>query len=344
IQWNYLILDEAQYIKNPRAQTTRAIKKIPSNHRLSMTGTPVENSPVDLWSQFDFLMPGFLGGLKNFKERCAADARGTLEELRKSTGPFILRRLKSQVCRELPLKTEITRFCDFAEEQKRLYDQTLLAGREGIEKKKRDDAHQPLAVHMLTLLLRLRQIACHPSLVPDAGPGPRDSGKQEEVMRAAGEILAEGHKMLIFSQFTAHLKLMRKSFEAARFKTYYLAGETRNRIEVIERFNNSEEPCVFFISLKAGGLGLNLTNANYVFLLDPWWNPAVENQAIDRCHRIGQENPVTVYRFITKGSIEEKVSAMKEVKKRMERAVITEADIDAVPLSEEALARLLLER
>ncbi len=343
VHWNYLILDEAQAIKNPRAQTTRAIKEIAADHRLSMTGTPVENSPVDLWSQFDFLMPGFLGGLKEFKDRCAGDARGALEELRKTTGPFILRRLKSQVCLELPLKSEITRFCEFTEGQKRLYDQALLNARKSLAESELDAAGSPMAIHVLTLLLRLRQIACHPSLAPDVDDDSCDSGKHEAVLNAAGEILAEGHKILIFSQFTGHLKLMKKSFEERRWGVHYLSGETRDRMAVIENFKSSEEPCVFFISLKAGGLGLNLTDASYVFLLDPWWNPAVENQAIDRCYRIGQENPVTVYRFITKGSIEEKVSELKEVKARMEKAVVREADIDAVPLTEEALEGLIKE-
>ena len=340
IRWYYLILDEAQAIKNPSAQVTQAVKKINAAHRLSLSGTPVENSPVDLWSHFDFLMPGFLEGINQFKEKYNGRNPNDLKELRDKSKPFILRRLKSQVCTELPPKTEITLFCEFTDEQKRVYDQAVLAGKKELAEKKSEKIS--MSIHILTFLLRLRQISCHPSLaLPDKDSSIFTSGKHDLVMDTAEEIISEGHKILIFSQFTEHLKILQNTFISQGIENFYLDGSTIDRPGVIKGFQNSKNPCVFFMSLKAGGLGLNLTEASYVFLLDPWWNPAVENQAIDRCYRIGQENPVTVYRFITKDSIEEKISELQEMKNVMEKAVISEADIDHVPLTEEKLEALL---
>jgi SNF2 family DNA or RNA helicase len=199
-----------------------------------------------------------------------------------------------------------------------------------------------MSIHILTLLLRLRQISCHPSLAfPDKDETTFTSGKHELVLEIAEEIISEGHKILIFSQFIEQLKILKNRFTSQGIDNFYLDGSTVDRPGVIQGFQESEEPCVFFISLKAGGLGLNLTEASYVFLLDPWWNPAVENQAIDRCYRIGQENPVTVYRFITKDSIEEAVMGLQETKNAIEKEVISEADIDHVPLTEERLEALL---
>jgi len=340
IRWNYLILDEAQAIKNPSAQVTQDVKRIDAEHRLSLSGTPVENSPVDLWSHFDFLMPGFLEGINQFKEKYKASDPKDLKRLRDKSNPFILRRLKSQVCKELPPKTEITLFCEFTDEQRHVYDQAVLSGKEDLSKKKSE--HKSMSIHILTLLLRLRQISCHPSLaLTDKDKSTLTSGKHELVLETAEEIISEGHKILIFSQFTEHLKILKKTFNLHGIDNFYLDGSTLDRQGVIRGFQESKDPCVFFMSLKAGGLGLNLTEASYVFLLDPWWNPAVENQAIDRCYRIGQGNPVTVYRFITKDSIEEKVSELQEMKDAMEKAVISEADIDHVPLTEEKLEALL---
>ena len=340
VEWNYLILDEAQNIKNPRAQVTRAVKSLKTKHRLSLSGTPVENSPLDLWSHFDFLMPGFLGRMKDFKDKYNLAEPEGLKELNSKSGPFILRRLKSQVCRELPPKTEITLFCEFNEDQRLFYEQAISAGKDEISEKRLKE--KSMSIHILTLLLRLRQISCHPALVlADKKGSKHTSGKHDLVLSTAQEILAEGHKILIFSQFTEHLKLLRDTFNSEELASFYLDGSTVNRQEVIEGFQGYGHPCVFFMSLKAGGLGLNLTEASYVFLLDPWWNPAVENQAIDRCYRIGQDNPVTVYRFITKDSIEQKVSQLQEIKKVMEKTVISEAEIDHVPLTEERLEQLL---
>ncbi|MFC1891969.1 DEAD/DEAH box helicase, partial [Thermodesulfobacteriota bacterium] len=340
IKWNYLILDEAQVIKNPSAQVTQAVKKLAAEHRLSLSGTPVENSPVDLWSHFDFLMPGFLEGINQFKERYNEKEPKDLRKLRDKSKPFILRRLKSQVCTELPLKTEITLFCEFTDDQKDIYDHAASAGKKELADKRSEQ--KSMSIHILTLLLRLRQISCHPSLaLPDKESSSLTSGKHELVLSTAEEIISEGHKVLIFSQFTQHLKILKNTFTLQSIENFYLDGSTIDRQGVIRDFQDSKNPCVFFMSLKAGGLGLNLTEASYVFLLDPWWNPAVENQAIDRCYRIGQENPVTVYRFITRDSIEEKVSELQEIKNKIEKAVIGESEIDHVPLTEERLEALL---
>ena len=340
--WEYIILDEAQVIKNPGAQITRAIQQLHSRNRLSLSGTPVENSPLDLWSHFNFLMPGMLGNIQAFKQRYGQEHVEDLRELNLRTHPFILRRLKRQVCHELPPKTEITLFCDFTDKQKEIYNNVLLAAQREIHEQMEKKA--PLSMHILTMLLRLRQAACDSALVvPEKKMPMQTSGKQEMVLEIAKTILSEGYKILIFSQFVQHLTLIEKRFDQESIRSFYLDGATKNRQEEIEDFQQCDEPCVFFISIKTGGLGLNLTQASYAFLLDPWWNPAVENQAIDRCYRIGQENPVTVYRFITQNSIEEKVMALKERKSDIQEQIVRESDMDQVPLTEEGLIQLLFQ-
>ncbi|RJQ87921.1 MAG: DEAD/DEAH box helicase [Desulfobacteraceae bacterium] len=334
IQWEYVILDEAQAIKNADTMTSRAVRHLPASSRLSITGTPVENSAADLWSQFDFLMPGFLEDQASFKEKY--DTVKDLERLREKTKPYILRRLKSQVLAELPPKTEVTIYCDFAEDQKSIYDQALAAARDEM-----DAMQGSRAFHILRLILRLRQIACHPRLAVKESQKPLCSGKTEEVFHTAVQILSEGHKILVFSQFTRHLQLIQELFLRHEIPTFYLDGRTTDRASVVNAFKFHAGPCPFFISLKAGGTGLNLSEASYVFLLDPWWNPAVENQAIDRSHRLGQHQPVTVYRFITRGSIEEKVDILKKVKKEIESAVMDESVPQYLSFDEKTLQRLL---
>lgn len=335
-QWEYVILDEAQAIKNADTMTAKAVKHISASSRISITGTPVENSATDLWSQFDFLMPGFLGDLASFKAQY--DTTKALSRLQAKTQPYILRRLKSQVLTELPPKTEITLYCDFADDQKTIYDQALAAARDEM-----DTLQGSRSFHILKLILRLRQISCHPRLAVKKSRRQYSSGKTEEVFHAALEILSQGHKILIFSQFTRHLQLIREFFLRRKIPTFYMDGRTTDRAAVVHSFKAHEGPCPFFISLKAGGTGLNLSEASYVFLLDPWWNPAVENQAIDRCHRLGQHQSVTVYRFITRGSIEEKVAELKTIKKEIESAVIDESIPNYVPLDEKALKGLIMD-
>ena len=340
LHWSYVVLDEAQAVKNPSAMITKAVKRIPSDYRLSITGTPVENSALDLWSQFDFLMPGFLYGLKKFKHKYG-NGKDNLNELHIKTKPYILRRLKNQVAKELPNKTEITLYSDFTRDQKRTYDKALLNARDFIQ-----DMKTGKTMDILQLILRLRQISCHPALAVKQAGKPLTSGKLATVLDKGLEVLSEGHKMLIFSQFTRHLQLVKDAFVHQNIPCFYLDGKTRNRDAVIRQFKSFEGPCPFFISLKTGGTGLNLSEANYVFLLDPWWNPAVENQAIDRVHRIGQQQPVFVYRFITKNSIEEKVRELKEVKKQIESTVIDAsapeyAVEDKIPINQETMIQLI---
>ena len=339
--WNYLILDEAQAVKNPEAQITKAVKSISALKRLSLSGTPVENSPLDLWSHFDFLMPGFLGPLKEFSTRFGQGNKELLKELSLRTKPFILRRLKSQVCTELPPKTEITLHCKWKEDQKEAYDAALAAGKKKLKQIQGDEGVRNKTFHILEVILRLRQIACHPALACAPKEEPWQSGKLDQILYTADEILSEGHKILIFSQFAEHLKYVRNTFHNKGFVTYYLDGETKDRGAVVRSFTEESRACAFFLTLKAGGFGLNLTEASYVFLLDPWWNPFVESQAIDRSYRIGQTQPVTVYRFITRDSIEEKVLKLQESKKAVEKVLIQEANIDSVPLTEAMLENLL---
>jgi SNF2 family DNA or RNA helicase len=244
--------------------------------------------------------------------------------------------MKDQVLKELPLKTQISIYCEFTPEQKRLYQEELEAGRREIQEGK-----NTASIDILTILLRLRQIACHPELVKNRNHKPRKSGKLATVTHMALEILSEGHRILIFSQFTNHLKIVKKVFDEEKIASFYLDGATKNRASIIAEFKAHQGACLFFISLKTGGTGLNLAEASYVFLLDPWWNPAVENQAIDRCHRIGQSRPVTVYKFITKDSIEEEVNALKQRKKKMEERIIGASDIDYAPITREKMRALI---
>jgi superfamily II DNA or RNA helicase len=342
VSWDLLVLDEGQAIKNPTAKISKAVRKLTASIRIVLTGTPIENRPLDLWSLFDFLMPGFLGEKEAFKSTYEQQGRDSLNSLGTLTAPFILRRMKKQVCTELPLKTEITLFCDFSAEQKVRYDEILTAGKDqAFGQSDPDPSGGSPSVRILTLLLRLRQTACHPSLVSGAPPYHGSSGKFEAILETALEILEGGYKILIFSQFVAHLELVKEMFDQHGVEHHSLYGSTTQRSAVIDRFKGSQNPCVFLISLKTGGVGLNLTEAGYVFLLDPWWNPATENQAIDRSHRIGQENPVTVYRFITKNSVEENVNRLKESKRQIEKAVLEQGDWQNIQFSEQELLALI---
>lgn len=342
VSWDLLVLDEAQAIKNPTAKISTAVRTLTASNRLALTGTPIENRPMDLWSLFDFLMPGFLGDKAAFKGTYEQGGLDSLSSLGALTAPFILRRMKKQVCDELPSKTEVTLYCEFTPEQKARYDEILMAGKDQLTDPWEDNpSGGSPSVQILTVLLRLRQTACHPALVSGLAPYHGTSGKFEAILETALEILAGGYKILIFSQFVAHLEQVKAMFDQHGIEHHSLYGSTTERKAVIERFKHSSNPCVFLISLKTGGVGLNLTEAGYVFLLDPWWNPATENQAIDRCYRIGQENPVTVYRFITRNSVEENVIRLKEGKKQMEKAVLEQGAWQDLQFSQEELLELI---
>jgi non-specific serine/threonine protein kinase len=324
-QFNYLILDESQAIKNPLAATSKAARLLRGDHRLVLTGTPVENSTLELWSQFAFLNPGLLGNIEYFRQEFATPIERqqngeTAQFLRKMVYPFILRRTKDQVAADLPPRSEELLTCEMEPPQRKLYNKqrdyyrALLLGL--IENDGMNDARMKI----LEGLLRLRQICNHPRLVDPRFKGT--SGKFELLLETLETLQAEGHRALVFSQFVQMLAIVREALDARGVPYCYLDGQTRDRERVVDRFQNDEAVSFFLISLKAGGVGLNLTAADYVIHIDPWWNPAVEMQATDRTHRIGQDKPVFVYKLIAQDSVEEKILQLQENKRALVEQVI----------------------
>jgi Superfamily II DNA/RNA helicases, SNF2 family len=324
VRWQAVILDEGQYIKNPNSQTAQVARSLRADHRLVLSGTPIENRLMDLWSLMAFAMPGVLGSRAQFGK--IYDAKGdpfARKRLSSRVRPFLLRRTKAQVAKDLPDRVEEDLYCEIEGEQKTLYRAELKRAQQlllGIKTQKELAKQQ---FHFLTSLLRLRQICCHPRLV--SPQCQLDGAKAEALLEQLEPLMEEGHKVLVFSQFVELLELLKPLLEARRWPMYYLAGETENRGKLVERFQSAEGAAVFLISLKAGGFGLNLTAASYVVLFDPWWNPAVENQAIDRTHRIGQTNKVMAYRLLIKNSIEEKIRELQKQKKALAEDVLGEA-------------------
>jgi len=324
VRFDYVILDEAQAIKNAESVSAKAARLLQGDHRLAMSGTPIENHLGELWSLFEFLNPGMLGAASVFKLTDGA-ARNPDEATRKllshALRPFMLRRTKEQVVCDLPPKVEQTLYCELESKQRKLYDElrnhyrvTLLGSVEksGIGRAK---------IQILEALLRLRQAALHPGLLDKRRTG-ESSAKLDMLLPQLREVLDEGHKTLVFSQFTGMLAILRQHLDHDRIAYEYLDGKTRDRQACVERFQTDPDCKLFLISLKAGGLGLNLTAAQYVFLLDPWWNPAVEAQAIDRAHRIGQTNRVFAYRLIARGTVEEKVLELQNTKRDLADAIV----------------------
>ncbi|MBN1541033.1 SNF2 helicase associated domain-containing protein [candidate division KSB1 bacterium] len=322
----YIILDESQKIKNPTSQTAKAARLLNGRYRLALTGTPIENNTQELWSQFAFLNPGLLGSLNYFKRQFInpiekEENQETVNFLHKLVFPFILRRSKENVAMDLPPKTEQTILCTMSDKQSQLYIQWRDHYRALLLKKIDEQGIDKARINILEGLVRLRQIACHPYLIDQQIH--EDSGKFEHLKEFVDEILAENHKILIFSQFVRMLKLIRRYFDKRGISYEYLDGHTVHRQRVVQRFQEDASIKTFLISLKAGGTGLNLTAADYVILYDPWWNPAVETQAMDRAHRIGQDKNVFVYRLITQNSVEEKMLALQEKKKKLVSTLIT---------------------
>lgn len=313
--FHYLILDESQVIKNPDSKIYKSVIQLKSTHKLVLTGTPIENSLTDLWSQMNFVNKGLLGSYNFFKNEFVKpiekhQSQSKSEKLKSLIHPFILRRTKDQVAKDLPLRTEQIRLCEMSELQRKIYEEEKSAVRNKILENMEKFGAEKSSFIVLTALTRLRQLANHPQLIDL----DEESGKFEEVTRMLQNIVAEDHKVLIFSSFVQHLRIYETFLQQNRLKYSLLTGQTKNRQQVIEDFQNDPDNQVFLISLKAGGVGLNLTAADYVFLLDPWWNPAAENQAINRAHRIGQNKKVFVYRFISSDSIEEKILQLQERK------------------------------
>lgn len=319
-QFHYAILDESQAIKNPLAQSSRAVRLLNAEHRLVMTGTPVENNTFDLWSQFAFINPGLLGNMEFFKRSFAVPIEGkqdgdAAETLRRLVYPFLLRRTKDQVAPELPPRTERIIYTDFDPSQRKLYNQTRDNYRGVILGMLEEQGVNDTRMKILEGLLRLRQLCIHPALVDANFDGT--GAKFEIVLETLETLVTEGHKALVFSQFVQTLRLLRAELDARKLPYAYLDGHTQNRLDVVDRFQTDPSLPIFLISLKAGGVGLNLTSADYVIHLDPWWNPAVEMQAADRTHRIGQEKPVFIYKFITRQTVEEKILALQAHKKEL---------------------------
>lgn len=319
--FDYAILDEAQAIKNSKSQRAKACRLLQSDHRLAMTGTPVENHLGELWSLFEFLNPGMLGNSKSFQTRFGKTEK-QLETLAAGLRPFMLRRTKTEVLHDLPEKTEQTLYCEMAGKQKKQYDELREYYRKSLKAKIKDQGINKSKIHVLEALLRLRQVACHSGLV-DEEQADGSSAKLDRLLEQLEEVVAEGHKALIFSQFTKLLAIVQRKLKERGIVFEYLDGQTRDRKERIDRFQTNDDVSTFLISLKAGGQGLNLTAADYVFILDPWWNPAVEAQAVDRAHRIGQTKPVFAYRLICKDTVEEKILKLQESKRKLADAIIT---------------------
>ena len=342
-EFDYVILDEAQAIKNPAADSAKAARLLRGAHRLALSGTPVENHLGELWSLFEFLNPGILGAAAVFKKSCGA-TRNPGEEtsrlLSRAMRPFILRRTKEQVARELPAKTEQTIYCELDHAQRRLYDELRKHYRSALLGRIDKDGLGKAKILVLEALLRLRQAACHPGLLDPKRLGDT-SAKLESLMEQLREVLDSGHKALVFSQFTSLLAIVRTRLDEAGIVYEYLDGSTRNRQACVERFQNDPDCPLFLVSLKAGGLGLNLTAAGYVFLLDPWWNPAVEAQAVDRAHRIGQTKQVFACRLIARDTVEEKVLELQKTKRDLAAAIIGENNSLIGDLKREDLELLL---
>lgn len=325
IEFDYVVLDEAQAVKNAGTESAKAVKLLQGRHRLALSGTPIENHLGELWTIFDFLNPGMLGSVGAFKA-ASGTTRNPSEEVRRllarALRPFILRRTKEQVARELPAKTEQTVYCEMEAAQQKLYNELLEHYRANLLKRIETEGMAKSKIQILEALLRLRQAACHPGLL-DRGKTADTSAKLDVLLAQLREVLEEGHKALVFSQFTSLLAIVRDRLDSDKVIYEYLDGATRDRQARVDRFQNDPHCRLFLISLKAGGLGLNLTAADYVFLLDPWWNPAVEAQAVDRAHRIGQSRQVFAYRLITKNTVEEKVLQLQETKRDLASAIIS---------------------
>jgi SNF2 family DNA or RNA helicase len=318
-----------------------------------LTGTPLENSVLDLWSIFDFLMPGYLGTTQDFRERYEVpiakerDA-ATIARLAKRVRPFLLRRLKRDVVKELPAKLEQISLCDLTDEQATVYQQLLAHTRKEVLEAVGEQGLAKSRMLVLTALLRLRQVCCDLRLLqkPDETAGkPVKADKASGKVQLFGELLDEivdgGHRVLVFSQFTSMLALLREELEARELTHCYLDGSTNNRGEVVQKFQSDESIPVFLISLKAGGVGLNLTGADTVIHFDPWWNPAVEDQATDRAHRIGQTRVVTSYKLITRGTVEEKILTLQRKKREIIEATLTGEEAFTEKLSWDEIQELL---
>lgn len=340
LEFAAIVLDEAQHIKNRATQNAIAAKQLRGMHRLVLTGTPIENSIADLWSIMDFLMPGYLGAYEAFRRNYeipvsqpGPEAEHTWYRLRRKLHPFILRRLKEDVAADLPPKIERTVMCSLTEDQRKVYNQFLESSRRHLSALVAEQGFQRVRMEVLKTLLRLRQVCCHLDLIKSLKhQAAEPSGKMELCMDLLNEAISGGHKVLLFSQFTSMLAILRRRLAEEQIVCSYLDGSTKDRLRLVNEFNARRDIPVFLMSLKAGGVGLNLTGADTVIHFDPWWNPAAESQATDRAHRIGQKRSVYAVKIITRATVEEKVLAMQQRK---------QAVIDAALESNSDFARKL---
>lgn len=338
IPFGYAILDEAQHIKNRSTRNAKSVKMIQASHRLILTGTPIENSLEELWSLFDFLMPGLLSSYDRFIEKYIRSAAGkgtNLESLKRKVTPFILRRMKKDVLDDLPPISEIVYHCHLSETQKALYRSYADSAREELSQLVKKEGFDKVRIHVLATLTRLKQICCHPAIFAKENPEAGDSSKYEMLLELIPTLIEGKHKAVIFSQYTRMLNILREDLDKLGIKYSYLDGSSKNRLGIVKEFNENEKVPLFLVSLKAGGSGLNLVGADTVIHYDMWWNPAVENQATDRVHRIGQKASVSSYKLITLGTIEEKILELQNRKRGLVKKVITS--------DEEALSKLTWE-
>jgi SNF2 family DNA or RNA helicase len=326
-----VILDEAHYIKNPRAKVTRSAQQLNSRYRLCLTGTPLENNLSELWSIFNFLLPGFLGKLEQFRHTfqipIEKNADTTKREaLIQRTKPFLLRRTKQAVLTELPPKTEILLPVEMEDEQRDFYESIRISVQQKVLQAIGEKGLERSQITVLEALLRLRQVCCDPRLVKIKAAKERNtpSAKLTLLIEMLTNLVAEGRRVIVFSQFTQMLDLIAKELQCQQLPFVSLTGQTKERAPVIASFQEGEVP-IFLLSLKAGGIGLNLTAADTIIHYDPWWNPAVERQATDRAHRIGQDKPIFVYKLVMKGTVEEKIVALQHRKQALLDDLITES-------------------
>ncbi|MBA3958437.1 MAG: SNF2 helicase associated domain-containing protein [Parachlamydiaceae bacterium] len=339
IPFAYAILDEAQHIKNRETRNAKSVKMLQASHKLILTGTPIENSLDELWSLFDFLMPGLLSSYDRFLEKYVrSPSRGqtkNLEDLRRKVSPFILRRMKKDVIADLPPVSHIVYHCHLSETQRQLYHSYAASAREELSQLVKKEGFDKVQIHVLATLTRLKQICCHPAIFAKEHPENEDSAKYDMLMELLQTLIEGKHKTVIFSQYTRMLNIMRQDLEQKGIPFEYLDGTSKNRLGIVKKFNEDPNIPVFLVSLKAGGSGLNLVGADTVIHYDMWWNPAVENQATDRVHRIGQKNSVSSYKLITLNTVEEKILELQRRKSTLVTQLVT--------TDEEAIAKLTWE-
>lgn len=335
--FDYVILDEAQHIKNRATRNAKSVKMIQAKHKLILTGTPIENSLDELWSLFDFLMPGLLSSYDRFVERFIRGSKNkdTLEILRRKVSPFVLRRMKEDVLDDLPPVTEVLYHCHLTPSQEELYRSYAESAKEELSRLVKKEGFDKIQIHVLATLTRLKQICCHPAIFAKEKAESGDSAKYDMLLELLLSLIEGKHKSVIFSQYTKMLTILREELEGRGIPFSYLDGSSRNRLDIVKEFNEDPNIPIFLVSLKAGGAGLNLTGADTVIHYDMWWNPAVENQATDRVHRLGQQKSVSSYKLVTLNTIEEKILTLQKRKKGLVKKLI---DTD-----EETIARLTWE-